>query len=50
MSEIREINSTEYEFLREMLYEAIYFPDEIEKPPKSIVDEPVLSKYVSTLR
>lgn len=44
MIEIREIKPDEYEFLREMLYEAIYFP--FEKLPKSIVNEPHLSKYV----
>jgi ribosomal protein S18 acetylase RimI-like enzyme len=46
MVEIREIKSVEYEFLREMLYEAIYFADENQKPPRSIVFEPQLSKYV----
>ena len=43
---IREIKKDEYEFLREMLYEAIYFPDENQKLPKSVVFEPHLSKYV----
>jgi ribosomal protein S18 acetylase RimI-like enzyme len=46
MTEIREIKPNEYEFLREMLYEAIYFPAGTEKLPISIVDEPWLSKYV----
>ncbi len=46
MTEIREIKKDEYEFLREMLYEAIYFPDENQKLPKSIVFEPHLSKYI----
>lgn len=46
MPEIREIKPDEYEFLREMLYEAIYFPSEFEKLLKSIVNEPSLSKYV----
>lgn len=46
MTEIREIRSTEYDFLREMLYEALFFPDEREKPPTSVVCEPHLSKYV----
>lgn len=44
--EIREIKKDEHEFLREMLYEAIYFSDENQKSPKSIVYEPHLSKYV----
>ncbi|HEX8564850.1 MAG TPA: GNAT family N-acetyltransferase [Pyrinomonadaceae bacterium] len=46
MFEIRELKSGEYEFLREMLYEAIYFADENQKLPKSIVFEPQLSKYI----
>ncbi len=45
MMEIREINPNEYCFLKEMLYEAIYFPAGSEKLPFSIVDEPSLSKY-----
>lgn len=45
MFEIREIKQDEYEFLREMLYEAIYFVDETQKLPKSIIFEPHLSKY-----
>lgn len=47
MIEIREIKNDEHEFLREMLYEAIYFPDENQKLPKSIVFDPNLSKYVN---
>lgn len=47
MPEIREIKSDEDEFLREMLYEAIFFADEAERLPKSVVNEPHLSKYVS---
>ena len=46
MTEIREIKENEYEFLREMLYEAIYFADENQKLPKSFVFEPHISKYV----
>lgn len=46
MVEIREIKPVEYEFLREMLYEAIYFADENQRLPKSIVFEPQLSKYI----
>ena len=46
MTEIREIKQDEYEFLREMLYEAIYFADENQKLPKSFVFEPHISKYV----
>lgn len=46
MFKIREMKPDEYEFLREMLYEAIYFVNEAERLPKSVVDEPHLSKYV----
>ena len=46
MSEIREIRSEEYDFLREMLYEAIYVPVGREKPPKSIVNSSLFLKYV----
>lgn len=45
MIEIREIKPSEYEFLREMLYEAIYIPVGSEKPPKSIVSSPHFLKY-----
>jgi ribosomal protein S18 acetylase RimI-like enzyme len=43
---IRKIENDEYEFLREMLYQAIYLPDENQELPESIVFEPSLSKYV----
>lgn len=45
MIEIREIKPSEYEFLREMLYEAIYVPTGSEKPPESIVNTPQFLKY-----
>jgi [ribosomal protein S18]-alanine N-acetyltransferase len=42
----RKIQESDYPFLREMLYEAIYIP-EGEKPlPNSIIDTPELSKYI----
>lgn len=46
MIKIREIKENEPDFLREMLYEAIYIPPGKPKPPKSIVFDPQLSKYV----
>lgn len=46
MFEIREIKPDDYEFLREMLYEAIHVAEGEEKPPKSLVDEPQLAKYI----
>ena len=47
MADIREIRRDEYEFLREMLYEAIYFDEENSRLPRSITFEPHLSKYVN---
>jgi [ribosomal protein S18]-alanine N-acetyltransferase len=42
----RKIQESDYPFLREMLYEAIYIP-EGEKPlPNSTIDTPELSKYI----
>lgn len=45
MIEIREMKKTEYGFLSELLYEAIYFPDKDQNLPKSIIFEPHISKY-----
>lgn len=45
MTEIRELKENEYQFLSEMLFEAIYFPDKNQKLPKSIIFEPHISKY-----
>lgn len=47
MAVIREIKSFEYPLLEDFLYEAIFIPDGIEPPPKSIVQEPELQIYVS---
>ena len=44
---IREIKSTEYSLLNNFLYEAIYVPEGIEPPPKSIINSPELQVYVS---
>ncbi len=45
MITIREIRPDEHYFLREMLEQAIYFPDESRKQEKLLELEPVLSKY-----
>lgn len=45
MIEIREIKPFEYDFLREMLYEAIYVPVGSEKPSEAIVNSPHFLKY-----
>lgn len=44
---IREMKATEYPLLNDFLYEAIYIPDGVEAPPKSIINSPELQVYVS---
>ena len=44
---IRKIKETEYFLLKDFLYEAIFVPDGVEPPPKSIVDAPELQVYIS---
>ncbi len=44
---IRKIKDDEYELLNDFLYEAIYIPEGVEAPPKSIINEPELQVYVS---
>ena len=44
---IRKIKETEYFLLKDFLYEAIFVPDGIEAPPKSIVNAPELQVYIS---
>lgn len=43
---IREIQKHEYPLLNNFLYEAIYIPEGIEPPPKSIIASPELQVYV----
>ena len=43
---IREIAPNETWFLKEMLYEALFIPECQPKLPKTIVDDPALSKYI----
>lgn len=45
--QIREIRQEEYGILDEFLYEAIFIPEGIEPPPKSIIKQPELQVYVS---
>ncbi len=42
----REIKKEEYGFLNEMLYEALFVPKGKPKFPKSILENPEISKYV----
>ena len=43
---IREIRKNEYPILSDFLYEAIYIPDGMDKPPKSIIEQPELQVYI----
>ena len=44
---IREIKESEYPVLPDLLYEAIFIPEGMEKPPKSIIDQPELQVYIA---
>ena len=43
---IREMRSEEYCLLSDFLYEAIYIPEGIEPPPKSVIESPELQEYI----
>lgn len=43
---IREMKKEEYCLLSNFLYEAIYIPDGVEPPPKSIINSPELQEYI----
>lgn len=44
---IREIKESEYSVLSDFLYEAIFIPKGMEKPPKSIIERPELQVYIA---
>ncbi len=44
---IRPLMPQEAAFLREMIYEAMYIPAEEEHPPREIVDQPPIRKYIA---
>ena len=44
---IREIRESEYSILSDLLYEAIFIPKGMNKPPKSIIEQPELQVYIS---
>jgi [ribosomal protein S18]-alanine N-acetyltransferase len=44
--EIRRIAIDENEFLFDVLYEAAYIPEGIERPPRAFFHEPAVSRYV----
>ena len=43
---IREMAKEEYPLLCNFLYEAIYVPEGVEPPPKSVLDSPALQVYI----
>ncbi len=43
---IREIKKEEYSILKDFLYQAIYIPDGVAPPPKSIINSPELQEYI----
>lgn len=43
---IRKMKEEEYSLLSNFLYEAIYIPDGIEPPPKSVIFLPELQEYI----
>ena len=44
---IREIKEEEYSILSDFLYEAIFIPEGMEKPPKTIIEQPELQVYIA---
>lgn len=44
---IREIKESEYSILSDFLYEAIFIPEGMEKPPKTIIKQPELQVYIA---
>lgn len=45
--EYRAIKSHEYQFLEEMLYEALFVPPGRSKFPRSIIESPDINKYIN---
>ena len=45
--QIRKIHPEEYSLLREFLYQAIYLPEGVVPPPRSVVDLPELQVYIA---
>lgn len=44
---IRKIREDEYNLLDDFIYEAIFIPEGVEPPPKSIINQPDLQVYIS---
>ena len=45
--QIRKIHPDEYGLLREFLYQALYLPEGVVPPPRSVVDLPDLQVYIA---
>lgn len=45
--QIREIRKSEYSILSNFLYEAIFIPEGMNRPPKSIINRPELQVYTA---
>lgn len=45
--QIREIRKSEYPILSDFLYEAIFIPEGMNRPPKSIINRPELQVYTA---
>lgn len=43
---IRKIREDEYKLLEDFIYEAIFIPDGVEPPPKTIINQPDLQVYI----
>lgn len=44
---IREIRKSEYSVLSDFLYEAVFIPKGMDKPPRSIIEKPELQVYIA---
>lgn len=44
---IRELNSNEYRVLEYFLYEAIFIPEDVDLPPREIINQPELQIYIN---
>lgn len=44
---IREIRKSEYLVLSDFLYEAVFIPKGMDKPPRSIIEKPELQVYIA---
>ena len=45
--QIREIGKSEYPILSDFLYEAIFIPEGMDTPPKTIIEQPELQVYIA---